>query len=682
MIMWPARRLSTAPAGRIPLRTGRRGDAIAVDLPLSEDGTIDTLRGLKDETVSLAAMLALDSRPAVEAWQRVIEARLLPRLDPDFPLVAAICGGGSSGKSTLFNTLAGEGVSPTGGRAGINRRILMALGDAYRLTPRVADALFDPLACRPQPLTEAGQATVSGDPLLYYASRLPTGVALMDTPDFDTGARGGYQNREMAERALRAADVLVYIFTNAGYNNRDNTDFISRMLTAVGTRGAFLVYRADPGFSDREIRDHAATVARNLYGEAAGEHVLGIYRADEDNRVARGDAPMALRSVDAEKPDLRTALITLDPRRVRGDLHRSIFNDVLDQGRQFLAEARESAAHLALYLDALAAVQQQCVREALGHLPMDQVMHRFADIWQATDPRHIKVMRQTGRVVETPLRLMLGVARWVRGKRGSGAGRSTNETHAALAADLSRAAGRLRKAAVDPILALRLPETEPVAAALRDAARRLGGRAGVAVRRSDAGMLDFAIPAHPALATGRADLEREVWTAAIDEMLARQDSLLGLTDRLENELQRLVGEQRARMTTADQIRQTLSAMLNIIPATAAVTYVLHTGDPVGAVGIKVKLVGLFGLNDLYALVAIPATAGMKRADLKQLEAILGPVARAWLTEKLAAIDTLFETRITGALRDAGQRIGRRAADTIAAADSHLKHLETIVEALP
>ena len=85
----------------------------------------------------------------------------------------------------------------------------------------------------------------------------------------------------------------------------------------------------------------------------------------------------------------------------------------------------------------------------------------------------------------------------------------------------------------------------------------------------------------------------------------------------------LAREQRARMTTVDQIRQTFSAMLNIIPATAAVTYVLHTGDPVGAVGIKVKLAGLFGLNDLYALVAIPATAGMKKADLKQLEALLG-----------------------------------------------------------
>ena len=47
----------------------------------------------------------------------------------DFPLVAAVCGGGSAGKSTLFNSLIGRNLSPTGGRAGLNRRVLAAIGD-------------------------------------------------------------------------------------------------------------------------------------------------------------------------------------------------------------------------------------------------------------------------------------------------------------------------------------------------------------------------------------------------------------------------------------------------------------------------------------------------------------------------------------------------------------------------
>ena len=92
-----------------------------------------------------------------------------------------------------------------------------------------------------------------------------------------------------------------------------------------------------------------------------------------------------------------------------------------------------------------------------------------------------------------------------------------------------------------------------------------------------------------------------------------------------------------------KIRQTFSAFLNVVPATVAVTYILSTGDPVGAVGIKVKLTGLFGLHDLYALVAIPATTGLKRADQKQLDDMLGPIVRTWLNNKLKEVKESFRT---------------------------------------
>jgi hypothetical protein len=227
---------------------------------------------------------------------------------------------------------------------------------------------------------------------------------------------------------------------------------------------------------------------------------------------------------------------------------------------------------------------------------------------------------------------------------------------AAMETDLIQAAGRLHQAAVNPAIDLQLPEADPAAAALRDAARQLPGKVGISEHRSEAGTLTMRIPLHPSLAETQAVLRDENWSAVVDDMMSRQKTLLSLTGQLETELRRLAGEQRARMTATDQIRQTFSAMLNIIPATAAVTYVLHTGDPVGAVGIKVKLVGLFGLNDIYALVAIPATAGMKKADLKQLEALLGPVAQAWLTHKLTAIEALFKEIVTGPLLEKGQSV--------------------------
>jgi hypothetical protein len=115
-----------------------------------------------------------------------------------------------------------------------------------------------------------------------------------------------------------------------------------------------------------------------------------------------------------------------------------------------------------------------------------------------------------------------------------------------------------------------------------------------------------------------------------------------------------------------------AAFLNVVPATAAVTYIISTGDPVGAVGIKVKLTGLFGLHDLYALVAIPATTGLKKADQKQLEEMLGPIVQTWLNDKLKAVRDLFEQEVTGG-------IIRAATDTLDALSPLLHGIETRIE---
>lgn len=650
---------------------------------LYEPGTIDALRSIRSEAAALTELLALESGPDQQAWMQALDTRLLPRLMPEFPLVAAVCGGGSSGKSTLFNTLVGEAISPTGGRAGINRRLLIAVGADHRNTPAIAEALFDPFGCAPQQLSTMDQLTTLGAPLLHYATSLPGHLALVDTPDFDTGSGGGYQNREMAEQSLRAADILIYIFTNANYNNRDNTAFMARMLTAVGTRSCFLVYRAYPSFSDQEILEHADTVAGNLYGDRAKDHILGVYRAVEDNRVAAGQRSMTILPAFGGAPGLMDALVRMDPRRIRAGLHRSLFKDVTQQARRFFETARHSKAHLALYLQGLRAAQHNSVREALGHFPMDAVVRRFSEIWQATDPPHVKFMRKAGRVVETPIRLLLGVAKWVGGIQAQADGLAVDDHLTTdMEADFIRAANRLRRAMVDPAIMLNLSKTDPTAALLQEAVQRLALPNGAADRSFDTNRLDLKIPAHPALEPNRTDLRNQEWSAVLETMLARQEALLGLTSRLEVELEQLAIAQRSRMTTVDQIRQTFSAMLNIIPATAAVTYVLHTADPVGAVGIKVKLAGLFGLNDLYALVAIPATAGMKKADLKQLQDLLAPVARAWLTDKLAAIEALFEAMLTGSMLQAGDQALGRAAGRLAAMAHSLDRCDRAVEDTP
>jgi len=302
------------------------------------------LKKLRHDIPRVAETLCLGNRDALASWTNIIDGKLLPRLSPDFPLMAAICGGGSSGKSTLFNSLVGERCSLAGGNAGINRRILVsAPGEIFR-QKEFLSTLFEPFGSTSKPLEDQQELTVPGCPLYILSSNVPRNMVLMDTPDFDTGAQGDYANRDVVRQALETSDILIYIFTNSNYNNRDNTDFISQMLTGIGMRKCFLVYRVYAGFEDQEVIGHAMTVARNIYGDDAEKYVLGIYRTDEDNAVAAGERFMALRPARPEGPPFAKALRRMDPRKLRPELLSSVLNDTLKKANAALADANLSLA--------------------------------------------------------------------------------------------------------------------------------------------------------------------------------------------------------------------------------------------------------------------------------------------------------------------------------------------------
>jgi hypothetical protein len=104
----------------------------------------DRLKRIRDELPRLAAILGLDAAGEIEPWVKAVDTRLLARFDPGFPLVAAVCGGGSAGKSSLFNALIGARRSPTGGRAGMNRRVLFSLPHSLSGREDLVTALLDP----------------------------------------------------------------------------------------------------------------------------------------------------------------------------------------------------------------------------------------------------------------------------------------------------------------------------------------------------------------------------------------------------------------------------------------------------------------------------------------------------------------------------------------------------------
>jgi hypothetical protein len=602
------------------------------------------LKNLRTELPRLADLLKLPSGPELASWCKIVDLRLLTRFDPQLPPVAAICGGGSSGKSTLFNSLLEGRFAPTGGRAGMNRRILFSVPERVAGQTRLIAALLEPFAAAPKPLERPEELLQPGDPLYLTTRPGSFDLILMDTPDFDTGAGGRYANRQSAQGALEAADLLIYVFTNSNYNNRDNTEFIARMLTGIGRRKCFLVYRCYPSFTADEVTEHAMTVARNIYGADAGRYVLGIFRADEDNRIADGERFMALRPVDPPGRSFAEALNAIDVQQLRSELHGAVLKDVLRDAREELARARDSLADLHRYAAGLEALQNGCLREALRYFPMDRVMRRFAKIWAASDPPAVRLMRRTGSLVEFPLKALIGVAGWARDKfSGVPPPEKPSESFARkLEENLVSAATTLHQRLLSPLI------SAPAAGDAPDP-----------------------VKAHPAAVPAQERLRQKEFHTTLQAVLARQAEIADIGDDMDRELRELAHHFRSRMGLWDKVGQTFWAFLNVLPAAAAVTYVLSTGDPVGGTAVKVKLAGLFGLKDFYALVAIPVTRGMKKADRRQLETMLGPIAQTWFDCKLKKVQMIFEQEISGDLL-------RTVAGTVSATEQGIAVVEAAI----
>jgi hypothetical protein len=161
--------------------------------------------------------------------------------------------------------------------------------------------------------------------------------------------------------------------------------------------------------------------------------------------------------------------------------------------------------------------------------------------------------------------------------------------------------------------------------------------------------LTFLVDTHSVVIPEQEKLRARDFKSVLQSILAEKESITTISRDMEKDLEQLADHFRHKMGLWRKIGQTFWALLNVLPATVAVTYVLSTGDPVGAAGIKVKLTGLFGAKDLYALFAIPVTTGLKKADRKQIEEMLGPIVQTWLNHKLKTVQHLFEENITGGI---------------------------------
>ncbi|MET9392296.1 YfjP family GTPase [Streptomyces sp. NPDC006624] len=187
-----ARRVDeTAEATRYPPQDSRSAAAPAVT-PLVYDGPLRSRLEALRELVGLSRT-RLDSRTLSEAGRVLDEASARRRLSGQHTVVA-IAGATGSGKSQLFNALAGVAISETG-----VRRPTTAAPIACSWSDGAA-SLIERLGIPPR-LRRRPLPTGDGESQLR-------GLVLVDLPDHDSAA---VQHREHVDRILALVDAVIWV---------------------------------------------------------------------------------------------------------------------------------------------------------------------------------------------------------------------------------------------------------------------------------------------------------------------------------------------------------------------------------------------------------------------------------------------------------------------------------------
>jgi hypothetical protein len=168
----------------------------------------------------------------------------------------------------------------------------------------------------------------------------------------------------------------------------------------------------------------------------------------------------------------------------------------------------------------------------------------------------------------------------------------------------------------------------------------------------------------------RKEIEGRPWSVTAERILAAAPEILNIAEdaTLSQELTDLVNNFRQRMNFRQKTRESFFASLNVLPATLGVAYILTTGDPVGGSGIYAKLQGMFGMHDLWALVSIPASAGLDESGRQRLSDMLEPVVKKWVENRASIVRRLFEETLSGA-------VTREVDETVATSEELLKRIE-------
>lgn len=594
---------------------------------------------------ALSNSLHAPDRPKCEEMVSLLERSIIPQLAADCPILVAVTGGGSTGKSTIFNLLAGQKASAADPKAGFTRRMVAAIHPKVAADSRKMELLFERFRAnaRPKRLESADEALSPGSPVYVECPDIPEHLVLIDTPDFDTGTREGFTNRGAAKEILDVADVILYVATNATYNNKSSTDFVRSVLSEVGLRKVALLYRFSPVYPDDMVREHMAVALANLYpdGRTAKDACIGIWRIDESNEVAAGIRPPQIRPLSGGLP-LDNVLADLDPTKTRLKVLQSVIDDSLRDTGKWVEDLETTARRFEVYGDALRFLTSDACLKCTSLTPQRDILKLFADEWERAQPRFVRCGRWLTKSSATVARRVKTIFA-ARTKTDA----SPKFEESFRKAFLENARGLQRNLAL-PKVCFDFPKAgkdiQKLATLLQSLAPKSPGDYSIEDKNPNtktgtctAMVARPEIPTHDGTGTVSAG-------GILSSMADQAAAFMGETESIRPEIRKLVTDIRKEMTVWQSAKEGFSASLETMGVVGAVLYVVGTGDVVSG-GTALSL---FGLNDLIAVPALGAFIATKTGiDKKVFDKQMSKLFTEWATEKAPQILSILEKGITG-----------------------------------
>ncbi|MFF1403777.1 GTPase [Streptomyces sp. NPDC058294] len=382
-----ARRVTEASAAALAadrasaIEPAHRGPAGHIPAPLAYDGPLRSRLDALRELVGLSRT-RLDSHTLAEAGRVLDEAAARRKLSGRHTVVA-LAGATGSGKSQLFNALAGVPISETG-----VRRPTTAAPIACSWSDGAAgliDRLGIPGRLRRRPLhNQESEAQLRG-------------LVLIDLPDHDSAA---VQHREQVDRILKLVDAVIWVV--------DPEKYADAILHERYLR---------PMSGHAEVMFIVLNQVDRLPGDAADQVLDDLRRLLDEDGIALGEY--------GEPGATVIALSALTGEGV-GDLRESLGEFVAERG----AAARRVAADLDAAAAELRPVYATGRRVGLTEEAREEFAARLADAVGATaagEAAERAWLRNANRACGTP---WLRLWRWYHGRGESTTGRIPVRTQA------------------------------------------------------------------------------------------------------------------------------------------------------------------------------------------------------------------------------------------------------------